>query len=199
MTDMHLGRAIVSSSLGLLLAVGLGAVPAQAADEPVPTTLTMTGEPAHAGDDVPLRLDLVQSDDWAPVAAAPVVVERRVDGTWQPLGDVVTDEAGHAELAATLHRTAADNVFRARYDGDLLHAGSATGPVAVALVRRASRLTVGGPDSVIDEQQVEVLVRWTTRGGEPSAARCASSAGLRAATGGASAPCGPATTGGRRS
>ena len=166
MTDMQLGRPI-TGLLGLLLAVGLGAVPAQAADEPVPTTLTMTGEPAHAGDGVPLRLDLVQATDSAPVAAAPLVVERRVDGAWQPLGDVVTDEAGHAELSPVLHRTAADNVFRARYDGDLLHAGSATGPVAVALVRRATRLTVGGPDSVIDEQRVEVLIRWTTRGGEP--------------------------------
>ena len=86
-----------------------------------------------------------RSEDGAPVAGAPVVVERRVDGAWQRLGDVVTDEAGHAELAATLRRTPGDNVFRAAYAGDSLHAGSAAGPVAVALVRRASRLTVGGP------------------------------------------------------
>jgi hypothetical protein len=167
MTDMHPGRPILSSLLGLLLAVGLGAVPAQATDDPVPTTLTMTGEPAHAADDVPLRLDLVRSADATPVAAAPVAIERRVDGAWQSLGEVVTDEAGHAELVATLRRTAADNVFRARYDGDVVHAGSATGPVAVALVRRSTRLRVGGPDSVIDEQRVEVRVRWIAAGGEP--------------------------------
>ena len=167
MTAMHLGRAIVSSSLGLLLAVGLGAAPpARAADEPVPTIVTLTGERAHADEDVPLPIDLVRSDDGAPVAAAPVVVERRVDGTWQRLGDAVTDEAGHAELAATLRRTPADNVFRAAYAGDSLHAASVTGPVAVALVRRTSSLTVGGPGSVIDEQQVEVRVRWTAGNGD---------------------------------
>src|SRR5688572_15693167 len=104
MTAMHLGRTIGSSFLGLLLAAGLGAAPARAADEPVATSLTMTGERAHADVDVPLRIDLVQSTDAAPVAAAPVVVERRVDGAWLRLGDVVTDEAGHAELAATLRR-----------------------------------------------------------------------------------------------
>jgi hypothetical protein len=129
----------------------------------------MTGERAHADVEVPLRIDLVQSDDAAPVAAAPVVVERRVDGAWQRLGDVVTDEAGHAELPATLRRTPGDNVFRAAYAGDALHAGSATGRVAVALVRRTGRVTVGGPDSVIDEQRVEVRVRWRAAGGGPVA------------------------------
>jgi hypothetical protein len=165
MTAMHLGRSIVISFLGLVLAVGLGAVPAQAVDDPVPTTLTLTGEPARAGDEVALQIDLVQGEDGAPVAGATVVIERRVDG--QRLGDVVTDDAGHAELPVTLRRTAADNVFRARYDGDLLHAGSAAGPLAVALVRRASRLTVGGPGAVIDEQAVEVRVRWIAGGGDP--------------------------------
>ena len=165
MTAMHLGRSTVSSFLGLVLAVGLGAVPAQAVDDPVQTTLTLTGEPARAGDEVALQIDLVQGEDRAPVAGATVVIERRVDG--QRLGDVVTDEAGHAELPVTLRRTAADNVFRARYDGDLLHAASAAGPMAVALVRRASRLTVGGPGAVIDEQEVEVRVRWVAGGGDP--------------------------------
>ncbi len=78
----------------------------------------MTGERAHADEDDPLGIDLVRSDDGAPVAAAQVVVERRVGGEWQGFGDAVTDEAGHAELAATLRRTPADNVFRASYAGD---------------------------------------------------------------------------------
>jgi 5-hydroxyisourate hydrolase-like protein (transthyretin family) len=169
MTAMHRGRPIVSSFLGLILAVGLGAVPAQAVDEPVPTALTMTGERGHADDEVPLQIDLVQSQDGAPVAGATVVVERRAGQDWPQLGEVVTDEAGHAELPVTLRRTARDNVFRARYDGDALHAGSVAGPLAVTLVRRASRLTVGGPATVIDEQRVEVRVRWTAGGGEPVA------------------------------
>src|SRR3712207_1361823 len=109
MTAMHLGRPIGSSFLGLILAVGLGAVPAQAVDEPVPTAVTMTGERGHADAEVPLQIDLVQSQDGAPVAGATVVVERRAGRDWPRLGEAVTDEAGHAELPVTLARTARDN------------------------------------------------------------------------------------------
>jgi 5-hydroxyisourate hydrolase-like protein (transthyretin family) len=171
MAAMQLGRVVIGGTLGLLLAFGLGTVPVQAADELTPTTLTLTAAAAHADESTPLAMDLVQSADGAPVAAAQVLVERRRDGTWQALGVVTTDDVGHAELAATLRRTAGDNVFRASYAGDALHAGSLTGSVPVALVRRTSRLSVDGPESVIDEQSVEIRVLWTTTGGEPVAGR----------------------------
>jgi D-alanyl-D-alanine carboxypeptidase-like protein len=167
MTRMPLARSLASSILGVVLAVGLSAAPAGAADEPPATTLTLSGEPAHADDEVPLRIDLVQTEGGAPVALAQVLVERRVDGAWRELGPVTTDEAGHAELAATLRRTAADNVFRAAYAGDELHAASSTGAVAVALVRRTSQVKVGGRGSVVDEQLVEITVSWFAGNGDP--------------------------------
>ena len=66
-----------------------------------------------------------------------------------------------------MFRRAADNVFRASYAGDLDSAPARTGPVAVALVRRGSVVTVGGPDSVVDERSVPVSVRWRTGNGLP--------------------------------
>ena len=74
---------------------------------------------------------------------------------------------GRAVVDATMFRRAADNVFRASYAGDVDSASDQTGPVPVALVRRSSKVTVGGPDSVVDEQSVRVSVRWQTGNGLP--------------------------------
>jgi hypothetical protein len=167
---MRLGPRIVAVCLATVVAVGLGSAPAPAA-EPPPTTLTMHGRAVHADQDTTLRLDLAEGDGGAAVAGAPVVVERRTDGTWRALGTVVTDEAGQAELAATLARDAGDNVFRASYAGDAVHAPSSTGPVPVRLVRRDSRVRIAGPDSVVDERQVTLRVRWTAGGGVPVSGR----------------------------
>ncbi|MGZ4456478.1 MAG: M15 family metallopeptidase [Nocardioides sp.] len=170
---MQLGRMLVTSVLTVLLAAGLGAPGAlaapTAADDPGATTLTLTGRPVHAGESTPLQVDLVQAADQAPVAGAQVLVERRSGGAWTQVGLLTTDDAGHASLAQTLARDAADNVFRATYAGDATHAAAQAGPVQVALVRRASRLVVGGPGSVVDERQVVVRVRWSTGSGDPVA------------------------------
>ncbi len=163
---MHLGRFLAVTTLASLLASGLG-VPASAA-EPAATTLVLAGAPGHADEDTTLGIDLTQ-EDGTPVAAALVEVERRVSGDWTALGPVTTDEQGHASLAAPLARRSDDNVFRASYAGDELHAPAEAGPVPVALVRRGSKLVVRGPGSVVDEQTVPVVVRWVAGNGAPVA------------------------------
>ncbi len=144
--------------------------PASAAEpgEPVATTLTLSGTPGHADDESALGIDLTQ-EDGTPVAGALVDVERRASGAWTVLGQVATDEAGHASLTAPLARRSDDNVFRASYAGDELQAPAATGPVPVQLVRRRSTLVVRAPRSVIDEKSVAVAVRWIARNGAPVA------------------------------
>lgn len=165
---MHLGPPLASLLLVGLLGTGLMA-PAQAA-EPTPTTLTLSGSRAHAGADSRLAVDLRQ-DDGTPVAAAEVLLERRTAEAWAPLGMVTTDEAGHAELDATLRRQRRLNVFRATYPGDGLHAEAASGAVQVRLLRRNSRVRIGGPDTVVDETSVPIRVRWVAGNGEPVAGR----------------------------
>ncbi len=163
---MHLGplgRHLVSLFAAGLLTAGLIA-PAHAAD-PAPTTLTLSGEATYADADTPLRIDLDQ-EDGAPVTAAQVLVERRLSDEWTQVATLVTDEAGHAALAVTLSRAPRDNVFRASYAGDELHAPAATGTVPVGLVRRNSIVKVGGPDAVVDEQRVAIRVQWRTGNGD---------------------------------
>jgi hypothetical protein len=153
--------------LGLVLAVGI-APPAEA-QEPVPTTLTLVGQKQYADRDTTLLVQLVRDDDGEPVVGAPVLVERRVDGTWQPLSTEMTDDQGQATEPATMARDGGDNVFRATYAGDetLGTQGSESGPVRVPLIRRATRVTVGGPERVVDEKSITLTVRWRTRSGEP--------------------------------
>jgi hypothetical protein len=107
-----------------------------------------------------------QADAEDPVATN-VVVERRRSGIWRLVETVVTDAEGRAVVDATLDRRAANNVFRASYAGDVDSAPDKTGPVAVKLVRRSSRVTIGGPDKVVDEQSVRVSVSWQTGNGLP--------------------------------
>lgn len=170
---MHLGSRpslpLLTAVLVVTLALTLGAAPATA-QEPVATTLTMTGDPTRADDPTRLRVDLVH-EDGTPVAAAEVLVERRQSGTWQQTAMLVTDETGHAELEATMAREEEDNRFRATYAGDLDSAPAASGPVPVRLVRRDSRVGIGGPGRVVDEQRVPITVRWRTGNGTPVAGR----------------------------
>lgn len=164
MRRMHLGNAFLTLLLGLALAIGL--TPPVQAQEPTPTTLTMAAERQYADQPTVLALDL-RHDDGTPVAGAQVLVERRTSGTWSQLGLVTTDEHGHATLETTMSRRSADNVFRASYAGDATTAPAETGPVAVGLLRRNTRLVVAGPDEVVDEQSVRVRVRWFTGNGQP--------------------------------
>ena len=169
---MVLGRRLTLPLVpALVLALGLGlaalGLPAHAAD-PVPTTLTLTSERVPADAETPLAVTLTaQSDPEAPVPGATVHLERRVDGDWAEVAVLVTDESGQAEAPQTLARDAADNVFRARYDGDPTYAADRSSRWQAPMKRRTGVVTVGGPKKVVDEQAVEVRVRWRTRSGEP--------------------------------
>ncbi|QZY28398.1 M15 family metallopeptidase [Nocardioides coralli] len=162
---MSLGRLVV---LTLTLLLGLGS-PAGAAD-PVPTTLTLTGERSFADTATPLAVTLRTEDD-SPVVAAQVLLERRVDGEWRSVETLVTDDEGRAETSRTLARDAADNSFRATYAGDATHAPAESGRVEVPLRRRSSAVRVRAPKRVVDEQSVVVRVVWQAGNGQPVSGR----------------------------
>jgi 5-hydroxyisourate hydrolase-like protein (transthyretin family) len=167
MRRMQLGHPLLrlfASLVALGVAVGLAA-PVHA-QEPAPTSLTLTGERQRADADTLLRLALAY-DDGTPVAGAQVLVERKVDGAWQQLAVLTTDEAGQAEQPATMQRDASDNRFRASYAGDPASAAAESGVVEVPLRRREGVVRVGGPDQVVDEQSVPVRVAWRTGNGTP--------------------------------
>ncbi len=160
---MVLGRLLVLT-LGLLLAgVGLPAY----AQELEPTTLTVDSVTRYADADTPVGVTLLSGDAQTPVAGAQVLLERRVDGTWSEVGLLVTDEAGRAELPQTLAREPRDNAFRATYAGDVTYEPAASGTYLAPIQRRASVVTVAGPDHVVDEEAVELRLRWRTANGLP--------------------------------
>ena len=164
---MVLGR-LLALTLGLVLA-GAG-LPAHA-QEPEPTTLTLDSVTRYADTETPIGVTLVAGDEPGPVVGAQVFLERRVDGTWAEVGVLVTDEAGRAELPQTLARDAGDNAFRATYAGDVTHEPARSGTYLAPIRRRESVVTVGGPDRVVDEEPVELRVRWRTANGLPVEAR----------------------------
>ena len=138
---------------------------AAAAGAAVATITTLTGTPVRAGEPSTLTVTVAGADS-TPVPGAVVTVERVTAGVWSPVGQVVTDAQGHAVLAAVLARTAPDNVFRASYAGDATYAPSGSGEVGVALVQRASTLTLTAPRRVVDERTVRVVVGWRADSGE---------------------------------
>ncbi|VXB91752.1 M15 family metallopeptidase [Nocardioides sp. AX2bis] len=153
--------ALVAALAGPL---GAAAAPAAAAD-PVPTTLTLSGSRAYAGTATTLRATLLD-DAGAPVADAPVVVERRTADDWREVATLTTGAGGEAVLEEVLDRTPRTNAFRASYAGDAVRAAAASGPTEVTLRRRHSVLRVLGPDSVVDERSATLQVQWRTRQGE---------------------------------
>ena len=158
---MPLGR-VIALTLAVLLTPAL---PAYAAAEPVPTTLTLATEPSYA--DTETTATLRQATENGPVVGASVTVERRVDGEWAELAVLTTDEEGRAGTSVELRRDASDNVLRASYAGDEVHAPSETGRVAAAMRRREGVVRIDAPGSVVDEERVVIRVRRTTRTGVP--------------------------------
>ncbi len=155
---------LLGLTLGLLLAgVGLPA----SAQGLQPTDLTLDSVKRYADLDTPIRVTLVTEDEGQPVAGAPVLLERRVDGTWSDVTILTTDEAGRAEVPQTLARDAKDNDFRASYAGDATYESSTSGRYRAPIKRRDAVVTVGGPKQVVDEKSVELRVRWRTANGEP--------------------------------
>lgn len=132
-----------------------------------PTTTSLSGTATAAGAQTTLSLRLASAAG-QPVAQAPLSVERRVGGAWQPVAPgVVTDADGRAVARATMSRIAADNVFRVGYAGDATYAPSTSAPVQVALAKRGSTLTLTGPRRVVDERSVTLRLRWVSANGEP--------------------------------
>ncbi|MBI2244819.1 MAG: M15 family metallopeptidase [Nocardioides sp.] len=158
---MRLGPAAAAALLSLVVALGVAPtadalVPARAAT----TELSLQADPAYADNDTTLRVQLA-GDGGQPVAGAEVTLERRTSQVWAPIGSVTTDENGRAGQVVTLSRAAGDNVFRATFAGDETHE-PATRQARIDLKRRASRVFVGGPGSVVDGRSVVVRVRWRT-------------------------------------
>ncbi len=151
--------------LGLLVGVLAGALlaltplPAQAAA----SELTLTLPKGYAGERVDVGVRLV---DEAPVAGATVAVWRRVHGGWRRIGSVVTDADGRGSISVLRLRSAADNVFLARYAGDGTHAAADTGPRTLPLAKRTSVVTLSGPRRVVDERAATLRVEWLTAQGE---------------------------------
>lgn len=158
----HAARACDRADLSVLLTAAL---PADAAEEPVPTTLTLVTEPAYADTETPATVQL--ATEGGPVAAASVTVERRVGGEWRELAVLTTDEEGRAVTPVRLRRDAADNVLRASYAGDEVHAPSSTGRVYAGMRRREGVVRIDAPGSVVDEERVVIRIRRTTRTGVP--------------------------------
>lgn len=151
-------HALLASLLAVLLVPLALTDPASAA---TPTVTTLSAPSRFADTSTPLTTTVATADA-TPVPDAAVVVERRVGGTWQPFGTATTDANGRASLPATLSRVAADNVFRASYAGDPTYDPSGSGPVAIKLVRRQSRLVMSGPHEVVDEKSVTLRLSWRT-------------------------------------
>src|SRR5262245_965096 len=130
-----------------------------------PTTTALRGTSTYADSASTLTVTLRSGDQGLPTQ--PVLVERRVGGTWQSVGTVMTGADGTGTTTASLSRDADDNVFRASYAGDPTYAASTSGPVRVPLVRRGSRITLAGPHQVVDEKSVTLRVSWRSGNDQP--------------------------------
>ncbi|KQY63525.1 MULTISPECIES: M15 family metallopeptidase [unclassified Nocardioides] len=162
---MRIARIVVL--LGMV--VGLFSLPAMAsADEAalVATTTTLAGPARYEGQTVALDV-AVKATGGAPVETGAVTVDRRIGGVWQPVANAVTGADGHVTVPATMSRTVADNVFRARYAGDATYAASASAARTITLLRRDSRMGFSAPLRVVDETYAAFKVLWRTPGGVP--------------------------------
>ena len=80
----------------------------------------------------------------APVAGAPVLLERSAGGVWQSVGTVVTGADGRASADLVVSRIADDNRVRASYAGDANHPPVVQeGSLPIRL--RQAKVTLGGP------------------------------------------------------
>lgn len=150
----------------LVFAVSIVLVPLAApAASAVATVTALTVTSGRAGEVSTLTVTVTDAVS-TPLAGAVVTVERVSGGAWVPVGQVTTDASGLATTGAALARSAADNVVRASYAGDATFAPSGSGDVPVALVRRASTVTVTAPRTVVDERSMPVEVTWRADSGE---------------------------------
>lgn len=156
-SGMSLGLRSVAA--GCLLALLVGLAPAVSAAGGA--TVTVTAAPARA-DDTTEVVVTVRDAAGAAIAGAAVAVERRTGGVWQSAGTVTTGADGRAGLAQAVSRSPDDNAVRASYDGAVAEA-------VLPLERRAARVSLDGPRSVVDGQPVSLALLWVSDHGAPVA------------------------------
>ena len=137
----------------------------EAPQEPAPTTLALSATKTYAGRDTTLTVTGLSGGP-EPLPQASVRIERRVDGSWRPAGELVTGEDGTVEVERTMSRSSGDNRFRASYDGDEAHASSTSGVVVATLARREGVVRLTGQTTVVDGRRVKLRVLSRTRSGE---------------------------------
>ena len=130
---------LVPLATALLVVLGLLSPGRAAAREPV--ELALSAPAGFAGTDATLTLTL--TDAGAPVAEAPVRVERRVAGTWTPVASLTTGADGTASTTLTRSSDPAENQVRAFFDGDADHP-AASGTLTLPLQRRTGVVTLRG-------------------------------------------------------
>ncbi len=160
----RLRAAVLAVVLALSVGLGLAAAPGTAQAAPAPTALTLSAAAGYAGASTTLGVELTSAG--AAVAGAEVRLERRQGSGWVPAATLTTGADGRAALAVTVGRSAAENTFRAFYDGDPVSYAPSSTSTTVGLLRRASRLTLTGPRRVADGRAVTLEVRWRTTDGQ---------------------------------
>lgn len=162
MRPMRSGRALLLLLIPLVLAL---AGPLPTASAATPTVLTVQAPRQYAGTTATVVVDL-RTSTGAPVAGAPVTIERGSLDGWQAVAVVTTDATGRATLPQEVGRTGPDNRLRASYPGDETY-DAATVEGALLVERRSSVVTLDAPRRVVDGRPVTVRVRWRTGNGEP--------------------------------
>jgi len=155
--------ATLSTVVTLVLgAVAGGAGAAEAAG--APSTLSLTATAAYAGDASTVTVTLTSGG--APLPGASVRLTRRAGDGWRTVGQLLTGADGRATGTVTLWKQPADNLVRASYAGDAVHAG-ATASRTAPLRKRVGVVTLSVPRKVVDERSARLTVHWHTARGVP--------------------------------
>lgn len=160
------GAALLTLVVSLVAAVVAVVAPASAA--PAPTVLTLSAPAQYAGETA--TLSVVLTDGGQPVAGAAVTLERWNGSAWVALatagpgGVGTTDAAGTVRADVVVDRAPASNLVRATFTGDADRAAS-TSEYTLPLRQRPTRMWLGGPTRVVDEQVLSLaLLRRTSTG-----------------------------------
>jgi hypothetical protein len=108
---------------------------------------------------------LTRDDTAAPVDAATVRFERRVNGEWRAMDPATTDPTGTGTVTFTVRPDADDNAVRAVFDGTAVLDPSQSELVTVEPRRRSTRIVIKAPKKVVDETAVRLRLRWRTAQG----------------------------------
>ncbi len=136
------------------------------------TSLSLTGPGAPYVDSARRLRTVLTRAGGEPVAGETVRLQRRSGQEWRTVGSAVTGPDGAATYTWTVptSTTVLRTTYAGRFDRqgtpDNL-AGSASGPVTVTPLKRATVLTLTGPARVVDETSVPLRLRWRAGNGTP--------------------------------